>query len=446
MVVARSICAVWVAVLTGMLASSVATSSPEATTGSIVFESTRGGNPDIYVMRADGTDVRRLTRDQAQDSSPNWSPDGSRVYFASDRSGSWRLYRMPVSGAKPTPIRTGKIKTAFEPRVSADGKLIAFESFDQSGHATVQIVRASGGRSRSLTPAGLEDTGPSWGPRGSRLVLSRGSPKIGTYSLYTVDAKTGKSQRLTSPPAGASDSEPDWSPSGKSVAFTRLLDDGNYDVYRTVARPGSSAKRLTTDPAEDGGPTWSPDEKTIIFRSARTDSYRLWKMSAGGAGQVPLMHGSKRIDVAADWTPHTIGVRSMHATREWSPRREAGFYCVVPPGSDPPRAGHDVVRGTASKDFLCGDGGSDWIHGYASGDELSGGSGNDRPLASSILAGDAGDDLVFARALSAPTGDCDYVDGGDGPDTAWVDKSPVPCGNGTSTRDLWTNVSVTRPP
>ena len=439
MVVARSICAVCVAAVTGMLASSVAVSSPKAMTGSIVFESTRDGAPDIYVMRADGTNLHRLTRAPAQDSSPNWSPDGSRIYFASDRSGSWRLYRMPVSGTKPAPILTSNSNTAFEPRISPNGSLIAFESFDGAGHATVHVVAAGGGKDRSLTPRGLEDTGPSWAPRGTRLILSRGSPKKGKYALYTVDAKSGSSVRLTTPPAGASDSEPDWSPSGKNVAFTRLLSDGNYDVYRTAARPGSGARRLTKSPAEDGGAVWSPGEKTIVFRTQRDGSYALWKMSSSGAGQAPLMHGSKGVDVAADWAPQSIG----GLARSSSPTRATTFYC-----GNSATAGHDVVKGTPSPDYLCGAGGADWIDGYASGDQISGGAGNDRPGGglNNILAGGGGDDLIFARALSSPTGDCDSVDGGKGLDTAWVDKSPVPCGNGTSAKDVWVYTSVTRPP
>jgi Ca2+-binding RTX toxin-like protein len=166
-------------------------------------------------------------------------------------------------------------------------------------------------------------------------------------------------------------------------------------------------------------------------------------MSSSGAGQTPLMHGSKGVDVAADWAPQSIGglAQSMHVAGSSSPKRAATFYC-----GNASTGGHDVVRGTASPDYLCGAGGADWIHGYASGDQISGGAGNDRTGASSILAGDAGDDLIFARALSNPTGDCDNVDGGTGLDTAWVDKSPVPCGNGTSAKDVWANTSVTRPP
>ena len=423
--------------------------SSAAANGKIVFESTRGGNPDIYVMESDGTSIQRLTEDSAQDSAPHWSPDGSSIYFASDRNERWQLFRMTAEGAgqKPIPIKSPTASAPFAPRVSADGTLIAFESFDQFGHATVHVASVNGGTERNLTPSGLEDRAPNWAPVGDQIILSRGSPATGVYALYIVDTSNGSSQKLTAPPAGASDSEPAWSPSGSQIAFTRIKRSGNYDVYSMPATPLAKVRRLTTDPAEDGGPVWSPDETKILFRSSRSGSYELWTMNADGSQQTELTPDPKGIDVAADWAPQQAGAFTTPGPP--FPRalaRAANFYCVTPPGAAPTTGGHDVINGTPFDDFLCGGGGPDAIHGGDGNDQIDGGSGNDRRTNGGILAGDAGDDLIFARALSAPTGDCDYIDGGSGLNTAWVDTSTVPCGKTTRHKDVWVNVSVTRPP
>ena len=66
----------------------------------IAFTSERDGNPEIYVMNADGSGVTRLTYNDARDldSFPAWSPDGRRIAFHSNRDGNFEIYVMNASG------------------------------------------------------------------------------------------------------------------------------------------------------------------------------------------------------------------------------------------------------------------------------------------------------------------------------------------------------------
>ncbi len=68
----------------------------------LLFVSSRDGNEEVYVMKADGSDVRNLTSNPARDGQGSWSPDGHFIIFTSDRNGSTELWIMDADGSRPT--------------------------------------------------------------------------------------------------------------------------------------------------------------------------------------------------------------------------------------------------------------------------------------------------------------------------------------------------------
>ena len=72
----------------------------------LVFISTHDGDPEIFVMNADGSGLKKLTDNTAVDAAPSWSPDGGKIVFTSDRSGSFELYRMNADGSQQQMIPT----------------------------------------------------------------------------------------------------------------------------------------------------------------------------------------------------------------------------------------------------------------------------------------------------------------------------------------------------
>lgn len=84
-----------------------------STPGTVAFTSTRDGNAEVYVVRADGADVRDLTRNLAQDGQPAWSPDGRSIAFVSTRDGNAGIYVMDADGgAQRRLTRSGANDTA----------------------------------------------------------------------------------------------------------------------------------------------------------------------------------------------------------------------------------------------------------------------------------------------------------------------------------------------
>ena len=91
---------------------------------SIAFDATRpGGGWNLYLVPADGGPVKPLTSDAFNNTRPSWSLDGRWIYFASDRTGDWQIWKMPSSGGKPEQITWGGGR---DPVVSWDGRRVYY--------------------------------------------------------------------------------------------------------------------------------------------------------------------------------------------------------------------------------------------------------------------------------------------------------------------------------
>jgi Tol biopolymer transport system component len=140
--------------------------------------SDRDDNDEIYVMDADGSDPRRLTFNDAHDHMLSWSPDGTRIAFASDRDGNYEIYVMAVpdgsdaDGSNPQRLTDNDADEWF-PSWSPDGAQLLFNSKRDGGDLDVYIMDADGTNVRRLTDSPGQDFNAVWQPlppdeRGSR--------------------------------------------------------------------------------------------------------------------------------------------------------------------------------------------------------------------------------------------------------------------------------------
>jgi Tol biopolymer transport system component len=242
----------------------------------------RGG--DIWTIGADGTRARPLLRDAY---APAWSPDGSRLAFVSGRSGDEEIYVAKADGTGLTRL-TKLPGPDLSPAWSSDGRQLAW-----SRNAEIWMMSASGAAKRKLVAKAKpwhEHYAPAW--HGSAIVYSSTRVSAFNTELFRIPAR-----RLTftkgSDGVLGDDSMPDFTPDGRRIVFTSNRDQ-QAEIYVMTAN-GSGQKRLTRRPGDDWAPDVSPDGKQIAFTQLPGT---IWTMNADGSALKKLTKG-----VDADWRP-----------------------------------------------------------------------------------------------------------------------------------------------
>ena len=239
---------------------------------------------DVWTIRADGTGARLLLRAAY---APAWSPDGRRLAFVSRRSGDEEIYVARADGTGITRLTTLP-GPDLSPAWSPDGRRLAW-----SRNAEIWTMSAAGAGKRRLVARAKpwhEHYSPAW--HGEAIVYSSTRASAFNTELYLVPAT-----RLTFTKGAdgvlGDDSMPDFSPDGRRIVFTSNRDQ-QAEIY-VMNADGGNQKRLTRRPGDDWAPDVSPDGTRIAFTQLPGT---IWTMAADGSGLRKLTRG-----VDADWRP-----------------------------------------------------------------------------------------------------------------------------------------------
>ncbi|HLO31660.1 MAG TPA: hypothetical protein VK249_21080, partial [Anaerolineales bacterium] len=300
--------------------------------GLIAFTSTQNGNPEIYTMRADGSELTNLTNNPAEDVSPVWSPDGKRIAFVSIRDGNQDVYVMNADGSDLTRMTNDPAPDTV-PVWSPDGTKIAYSSGDFSEkHTNIYVVNSNGQNRRQLTnyDSGTLIWSVLWSPDNQSILVNVDS------QIVEIDVNGGEITPVT-PKTKTNTGSYALAKDGSTFSYLTECNESNSIIcyrLRSIRRDGTEqdfTKWLATLKTPEVCPIkktatwmgsyikWSPDQTKILFIFTCEEDGWIYIANADGSDFKPLTNhpilgnGPDKEVATGDWSPDSQSIVFMSA-------------------------------------------------------------------------------------------------------------------------------------
>ncbi len=215
----------------GLVFSSIATSRRRYRFSDLFRQAPHTRSPRGYEAGRRRLTVGRRAR------SPDVSPDGRRIVYVTDRSGTTTLRLADYSSDFEVEherllVNKRRYEQVFTPRFSPDGQRVAYSTWLTGGYRDIHVVDVATGRVMAITHDRALDMQPSWSPDGRTLYFT--SDRTGIANVYAYTFETGTLQQVTNVVMGAY--MPEVSPDGATLVYVGYTSLG-YDLFRMSLDP-----------------------------------------------------------------------------------------------------------------------------------------------------------------------------------------------------------------
>ena len=254
-------------------------------------DSTNSPTSEIYLYDPESAQLEPITDNRSPDRWPRWSPDGKFFAFTRLTREAGDIWTMNAGDRQEKQLTSG---TSHDWGPDVAGSWVYFSSNrtepDKGLSDIWRVARDGDGDPKvHFGHTGALDSSPAWSPDGTTMAFSS-SFQVNERAIYTADTdKNDKPRTLGS----VIDRNPTWKPDGTRLLFTRNAVGGLRDIY-SLAISGGTPTRVSSDPADEGGPVYSPDGKQIAFYR-QVDS--AWHLLIGDLDDHEVLVPSSVVDV-----------------------------------------------------------------------------------------------------------------------------------------------------
>jgi Tol biopolymer transport system component len=248
----------------------------------ILFSSQRDGAYRLWQIKTSGGPPTLVPGADRRARQPSLSSDGRRLAFTEQNYSTWIWRRSLDRGGPGTPQAfLSSSRKDDSPQYSPDGRRVVFIS-DRSGPEEIWICDSGGANAAPLgSLAGFTPGTPRWSPDGATIVFD--SRHEGFGAIYLIAANGGRPRRLTS--ATSNSMMPSWSSDGRSIYFASDR-SGSWQIWKQPLADGA-ARQITRNGGREAKE--SPDGRFLYYRG--NELAGLWKMPAAGGEAVPELEG-----------------------------------------------------------------------------------------------------------------------------------------------------------
>jgi Tol biopolymer transport system component len=269
--------------LIALLALCIDAAGAGSSPGQILFSSNRSGPWRLWLVNANGSELKHLTKQDTddQDVDPMFSPDGKSVLFTSTRGGKVGVWRMVLDGSKPERLCDGD-----QAEWSPEGKRIALRRNER-----ILTRDLASGAEKAISPDDWPHcSGPAWSPDGKSLAFA--ARWDSGNATFVVPAQGGQPVKVYDKQGAC---EPHWSPDG-----TRLVYETETHIC-TINPDGTKNRVITSFGGVQRYARFSPDGKSLVFCQGASEQgpWELYVIPATGGTPRKLTEGGS--NMYPDW-------------------------------------------------------------------------------------------------------------------------------------------------